>query len=70
MPTNPEPEPVWLSVKQLAARWSLSKRTIRTIKPNELPCTIISHSIRYRIEDVTRYEMTCSARGQRTLPGC
>ena len=47
----------WLSVKDLAVRWSLSDRTIRRIPASRLPWAYLSRSRRYRLSDVLDYEL-------------
>lgn len=46
-----------LSPKKLAKRWDVSGRTVaRRVERGELVCLKIGKSIRFRVEDVLRFE--------------
>jgi excisionase family DNA binding protein len=49
--------PVFLTVPELAARWSVTDRTLRRlVGQGDLPVTRIGRSVRFRLSDVERYE--------------
>ncbi|MCZ2811294.1 helix-turn-helix domain-containing protein [Modestobacter sp. VKM Ac-2979] len=49
--------PVFLTVPELAARWSATDRTLRRmVDSGDLPVTRIGRSVRYRLSDVLDYE--------------
>ena len=49
--------PVSLTVPELAARWSVTDRTLRRmVDKGDLPVTRIGRSVRYRLSDVLEYE--------------
>jgi hypothetical protein len=55
MPTNT----YLLTEQQLAERWSISVKTLqnRRVSGGFIPYVKISRSVRYRLEDVTRWEI-------------
>lgn len=55
------PEIAWLTLNELSARWKVSKRTIRRIDVDKLPCFFMNRMRRYKLRDVTNYENSKTA---------
>jgi len=53
---NDKSEPYFLTLRRLAARWLISKRTITRIPASQLPYSKLPTQRRYLMSDIIAYE--------------